>query len=194
MTERTADVVFMRERANGHAGAVFWLTGLSGAGKSTLAFGAERVLRAMGYQTYVLDGDRLRRGLNRDLGFSEADRMENMRRVGEVASLLADAGMVTIVALISPLREGREEARRLVSSNSPFHEVYVAADLATCEARDPKGLYRKAHAGELTAFTGISSPYEVPATPDLVIDTVVRPPRPAIDELVAYIRGKVGRP
>ncbi len=163
-----------RARRNRHRGGVLWLTGLSGAGKSTLAQAVERELFARGYQVYVLDGDNVRAGLNANLGFSPDDRAENIRRVGEAAALFADAGMVVITAFISPYRADRERARRAVESllgAGAFQEVHVKADLATCEARDPRGLYARARKGEIKDFTGISAPYENPDTPDLVVDT-----------------------
>jgi adenylyl-sulfate kinase len=166
-------------------GAVVWLTGLSGAGKSTLAYGAQRALRQTGRNAYVLDGDRLRSGLNRDLGFSLADRRENVRRVGEVAAMMAEAGSITLVALISPLRAGRDEARRLIPQ--AFHEVYVKASLAVCEARDPKGLYRRARMGEIAEFTGVSSPYEVPEAVELVVETERQSEEDAIRMVLRYI-------
>ncbi|MEM8915515.1 MAG: adenylyl-sulfate kinase, partial [Pseudomonadota bacterium] len=178
----TADA---RTERNGHRGAVIWLTGLSGAGKSTLAMETERRLMAEGLQTYVLDGDNVRAGLNADLGFSPDDRAENIRRVSEVAALFADAGMVVVTAFISPYRADRERARQ--AAGSAFHEIHVKADLATCEARDPKGLYRKARAGEIPEFTGISAPYEEPETCELIVDTT----EPTLDssarELVSYV-------
>ena len=158
-----------REKHNGHRGGVLWLTGLSGAGKSTLAFALEAELFARGYQVYVLDGDNVRHGLNADLGFTHRDRTENIRRVGEVAALFADAGFVCISAFISPYRADRETAR--VAAKGRFHEVYLDADVETCERRDPKGLYRKARAGKIRDFTGVSAPYEIPTSPDLVIPT-----------------------
>lgn len=158
-----------RERQNGHLGGVFWLTGLSGAGKSTLAFALEEELFARGYQVYVLDGDNVRHGLNADLGFTQKDRTENIRRVGEVAALFADAGFLCISAFISPYRADRETARR--AARGRFHEVYVDADVRTCERRDPKGLYRDARAGKIADFTGVTAPYEIPTAPDLVIRT-----------------------
>ncbi|MDQ1078873.1 adenylyl-sulfate kinase [Pseudoroseomonas cervicalis] len=158
-----------RALANGHRGGVLWLTGLPGAGKSTLAMRLLRALTDAGRQAYVLDGDNLRQGLNRDLGFREEDRRENTRRTAELARLLADAGLIVIVALISPLAAHRALARQLVGEG--FHEIYVKADLATCEARDPKGLYRKARQDQLADFTGVSAPYEPPAEPGLVVDT-----------------------
>lgn len=158
-----------RAEANGHRGGVVWLTGLSGAGKSTLAMAAQRRLFDRGDQVYVLDGDNVRLGLNKDLGFSAEARTENIRRVAEVARLFADAGMIVLTAFISPYRADREAARAIVGAN--FLEVHLDADLAVCESRDPKGLYRKARAGEIADFTGISAPYEAPDSPDLTVDT-----------------------
>jgi adenylyl-sulfate kinase len=189
MAESDAGVLSVPACAAVHSSAVFWLTGLSGAGKSTLAFGAEKILSKLGYRVCVLDGDRLRIGLNRDLGFSEADRMENMRRVAEVAVLFAEAGMVVIVALISPLSEGRELARRVAGRH--FHEIYLAADLDTCEARDPKDLYRRARAGEIPGFTGIGSRYDIPLCPDAVIDTSNKRAELSVADLVAYICAQI---
>ena len=157
-------------RRNGHTSALFWFTGLSGSGKSTLASAFEEALSKQGVHTYLLDGDNVRHGLNQDLGFSDADREENIRRIGEVAKLFVDAGVVTLSAFISPFRGDRDRVRALLAPGE-FVEVYVKADLATCEARDPKGLYRKARAGEIPDFTGITSPYEEPATPEVVVDT-----------------------
>jgi bifunctional enzyme CysN/CysC len=151
-------------------GATVWLTGLSGSGKSTVAVAAERVLVAAGRPAYVLDGDNLRHGLNADLGFSAADRAENVRRVGHVAALLADAGVVALVPLVSPYRVDRDLVRALhEEAGLPFAEVFVDTPLELCEQRDPKGLYRKARAGELTGFTGIDDPYEAPTAPELVL-------------------------
>lgn len=158
-----------REGQNGHLGGVLWLTGLSGSGKSTLAFALEEALFARGYQVYVLDGDNIRHGLNADLGFTRRDRTENIRRVGEVAALFAEAGLICISAFISPYKADRAAAR--LAAKGRFHEVYLDADLETCERRDPKGLYRKARAGQIADFTGISAPYEEPTAADLVIRT-----------------------
>ena len=158
-----------REQRNRHKGAVLWFTGLSGAGKSTLAIALEETLFKRGFQVYVLDGDNVRSGLASDLGFSHEDRTENIRRVGEVAALFAHAGVICISAFISPYREDRAIARR--AAGNKFYEVYVAADLATCEQRDPKGLYKKARAGEIQDFTGVSAPYEAPDSPEIVVDT-----------------------
>jgi bifunctional enzyme CysN/CysC len=174
-----------RVRRFGHQGGVLWLTGLSGAGKSTLAMAVEEVLFRKGYAVYVLDGDNLRAGLNADLGFVTGDRVENMRRTGEVAALFADAGFICIAALISPYAEDRARAR--AAARGGFHEVYLSADLKTCEARDPKGLYRRARAGEIAEFTGVSAPYEAPAAPELVVDTGSEPVAASIARIVAYV-------
>lgn len=179
-----------REGRNGHRGAVIWLTGLSGAGKSTLAMALERRLFARGAAVYVLDGDNVRAGLNADLGFSQADRAENIRRIGEVASLFSDAGMIVITAFISPMKRDREIARE--AAGSRFHEVYVKADLKTCEARDTKGLYKRARAGEIADFTGISAPYEPPNSPELVIDTVNLSIERCVERLLAYADSATG--
>jgi bifunctional enzyme CysN/CysC len=155
---------------NGHQPAVVWFTGLSGAGKSTIANLVERRLHALGVRTCLLDGDNVRHGLSVDLGFTEADRVENIRRVAEVAKLMVGCGLVVIVSLISPFRSEREMARGLVEQGE-FFEIFVATPLAVAEERDPKGLYRKARSGELPGFTGIDSPYEPPAAPELRLDT-----------------------
>jgi adenylyl-sulfate kinase len=159
-----------RWSASGVRGATVWLTGLSGSGKSTVASALTTLLTARGVLTYTLDGDNLRHGLNGDLGFSADDRAENVRRVGEVARLFADAGVVALVPLISPYREGRDHARALHdAAGLDFVEVFVDTPIEVCEQRDPKGLYKKARAGELKGFTGIDDPYEAPLAPDLVI-------------------------
>jgi len=159
-----------REKLNGHPGKVIWLTGLSGSGKSTIANALEMALHAEGKRTYLLDGDNVRHGLNRDLGFTDADRVENIRRVAEVARLMLDAGMIVITAFISPFRREREMARELIGHDN-FVEVYMSAPLEVCEGRDPKGLYRKARAGQLPNMSGIGSPYEVPLAPHVTIDS-----------------------
>ncbi|MEC9347587.1 MAG: adenylyl-sulfate kinase [Pseudomonadota bacterium] len=174
-----------RARRNGHKGGVLWLTGLSGAGKSTLAVAAERAMFDKGYQVYVLDGDNVRFGLNADLGFSPEDRAENIRRVGEVAALMARSGLIVVTAFISPYRSDRDRARKALPED--FHEIYVKADVATCESRDPKGLYRRARAGEIKEFTGISAPYEAPETPELVIDTAAQSVEDSLVSLLAYV-------
>jgi adenylylsulfate kinase len=168
LTWHTGDVTRAdRERMNGHRGATLWLTGLSGSGKSTVAHRVEAHLAAAGMRAYVLDGDNVRHGLNRDLGFGEADRHENIRRVAEVARLFTDAGLIAIVAFISPYRADRAAARALVGDD--FVEVYVATPAAVCEARDPKGLWARARRGELRAFTGVDAPYEPPEHTDVTI-------------------------
>mgnify|MGYP001618282257 FL=1 len=150
--------------------AIIWLTGLSGSGKSTLANALEGELFRSGQHSYLLDGDNVRMGLNKNLGFTDADRVENIRRIGEVAKLFADAGLIAITAFISPFRADRDLVRALVAPGE-FFEVYVKAPLDICEQRDPKGLYKKARAGQIKQFTGIDSPYEEPTNPELVIDT-----------------------
>jgi bifunctional enzyme CysN/CysC len=174
-----------REARSGHRGAVIWLTGLSGAGKTTLANGADRILFSRGFNTFVLDGDNLRQGLNSDLGFTPEGREENIRRVGEVAALFASAGTIVISAFISPYKADRAKAR--AAAIGSFHEIYVEAPLQTCERRDAKGLYQKARAGEIKDFTGVSAPYEVPIMPDLTIDTDAADVNSSIDQLVDYI-------
>lgn len=171
-----------RRRLNGHASGVIWLTGLSGAGKSTLANELEKRLLARGVRTYLLDGDNVRHGLNRDLGFSAEDRAENIRRVAEVSRLMVDAGLVVITAFISPFRAERRFARGLMAEGE-FVEVYVNTPLIVAERRDPKGLYKKARRGELQQFTGIDSPYEVPESPEIVVDTTTQTVQESADGL-----------
>jgi len=173
-----------RAMRSGHRGAVVWLTGLSGAGKSTIAQALERELFQRAMHTYVLDGDNIRHGLNSNLGFSPDDRVENIRRVSEVARLMADAGTVVITAFISPYRMDRSRAREIaLEGNAEFIEVFVDAPLAVCEARDPKNLYKKARAGQIREFTGIDAPYEGPEDPEIVVHT----DRQSVDESVATI-------
>mgnify|MGYP000452806876 CR=1 FL=1 len=179
----------VRAARNGHYGAVLWFTGLSGAGKSTLAMRLEQVLFARGYQVYVLDGDNVRAGLNADLGYAPKDRAENIRRVGQVAALFADAGFVVITAFISPYQADRDHARK--ASPESFHEIHIKADVATCEKRDIKGLYKKARAGLIEDFTGISAPYEEPSRPNLTIDTKSESIDACLEELIAYVDGKI---
>ena len=157
-----------RERIKGHRGACVWFTGLSGSGKSTIANELEAALNSMGIHTYLLDGDNVRHGLNKDLGFSEKERTENIRRIGEVARLFVDAGIVVLAAFISPFTKDREYVRNLMFPGS-FIEVFVNADMKTCESRDLKGLYEKARAGDIKDFTGINSPYEAPEKPEITI-------------------------
>ncbi|MDI9276959.1 adenylyl-sulfate kinase [Pantoea sp. EABMAA-21] len=158
-----------REQQHGHQGVVLWFTGLSGSGKSTVAGALEQALHRAGVSTYLLDGDNVRHGLCRDLGFSDDDRKENIRRVGEVAKLMVDAGLVVLTAFISPHRTERQMVRDLLGTGQ-FVEVFVDTPLAVCEARDPKGLYKKARAGELRNFTGIDSVYEAPDAPEIHLD------------------------
>ncbi len=179
----------LRAERNGHYGGVFWFTGLSGAGKSTLAMAVEKALFEKGFHTYVLDGDNVRHGLNSDLGFSPEDRAENIRRVGEVSALMADAGLIVITAFISPYKEDRDRARK--AAPSKFHEIYVRADLETCEKRDPKGLYKKARAGEIAQFTGIDSPYEAPENPEMTVDTQANDVEMCVAQILQYIEGCV---
>jgi bifunctional enzyme CysN/CysC len=176
-----------RSTLKGHRPGVIWMTGLSGAGKSTIANRLEQRLLASGVHTFLLDGDNVRHGLNRDLGFTEADRIENVRRVGEVARLMVDAGLVVLVSFISPFRAERELARQLVGDGR-FCEVHVDAPLEVAEARDPKGLYAKARRGLLPNFTGVDSPYEEPAEPELRIDTTVTDPDAAAEAIIGQLR------
>jgi len=173
----------------GHDGAVLWLTGLSGSGKSTLAMALEAALTALGYSCYVLDGDNLRRGLNGDLGFSAADRSENIRRAGHVAALFRDAGLICITAFISPYHEDRDRAR--AACGHAFHEVHIATSLEVCESRDPKGLYKKARAGLVPEFTGVSAPYEVPTAADLVINTANSSVQQSLEQLLCYVTSRL---
>jgi adenylylsulfate kinase len=169
----------------GHRGAVLWLTGLSASGKSSLSMALEHALTDLGYSCYVLDGDNVRHGLNANLGFSPEDRSENIRRVGEVAALFSDAGLICITAFISPYRADRARARQ--SCRAAFHEIHIATDLATCESRDPKGLYKKARSGELPEFTGVSAPYEPPHHPELIVDTAYETIEMSLATLVNYV-------
>jgi len=181
-----------RWRRNGHESGVLWLTGLSGAGKSTIALELERQLHLKGYQVYTLDGDNVRHGLCADLGFSPEDRSENIRRIGEVANLFAEAGVIVLTAFISPYQADRDLARAV--NPERFHEVFVKADLATCEQRDPKGLYVKARAGEIPEFTGISAPYEAPENPELVVDTDIHSLSNCLAVLLDYVEKEFGTP
>ncbi len=178
-----------RERANGHKGFVVWFTGLSGSGKSTLATHLDRILFDRGVTTALLDGDLLRRGLSRDLGFSDADRVEQIRRVGHAAHLMYESGLVVLVALISPFREARQEARTLVGDGR-FVEVYVDCPLEVCRSRDPKGLYGQALQGRLSQFTGISSAYEPPDHPDIHLHTNTATVHQELDQILAYLQGR----
>ncbi len=159
-----------REKLNNHRSVILWFTGLSSSGKSTLAHAVEEQLHQKGCSTFVFDGDNVRHGLCRDLGFSDMDRTENIRRIGEMSKLIIEAGVIALTAFISPFRRDRDQIRRLVSQDD-FIEIYCDCPLKVCEQRDPKGLYRRARAGEIKVFTGISSPYEIPQNPELVVDT-----------------------
>jgi bifunctional enzyme CysN/CysC len=177
-----------RERLNGHTGKVIWFTGLSGSGKSTLANALEKELHAQGKRTYILDGDNIRQGLNKDLGFTDADRVENIRRVAEVAKLMMDAGLIVMTAFISPFKAEREMARELIGAEN-FIEVFVDTPLEVCEQRDPKGLYKKARSGQLPNMTGINSPYEPPAQPDMVINSTTTTTQEAAAQINSYLVG-----
>jgi len=175
-----------RAAALGQRPSVLWFTGLSGAGKSTLANRVEEKLHAEGKRTYLLDGDNVRHGLNRDLGFTDADRVENIRRVGEVTKLMMDAGLIVLVSAISPFRSERDMARQLIDDGA-FYEIFVDADLATCEARDRKGLYARARRGEIQNFTGVDSPYEPPLSPELRVDTTAIDPDEAAEQVLKLL-------
>ncbi|MFM8415054.1 MAG: adenylyl-sulfate kinase [Planctomycetota bacterium] len=198
-----------RERAAGHKGCVLWFTGLSGSGKSTLANAVDRLLHARGCRTFVLDGDNVRLGLNAapallrerygeeaaarfGLGFGPADRAENIRRIGAVADLFAQAGIIALTAFVSPYRRDRDAVRAQLAPGD-FVEIFVQAPLEVCEGRDPKGLYKRARAGELKGFTGIDDPYEEPLAPELVVDSARRPPDELAAEVVAWLEraGKI---
>jgi adenylylsulfate kinase len=169
-------------------GATLWFTGLSGSGKSTIAFTLEHALVQRGRLAYVLDGDNIRHGLNKNLGFSAADREENIRRIGEVAKLFSDGGLLTMTSFISPYRKDRDLVRALhVEGKLPFIEVYLATPIETCEQRDPKGLYKKARAGQLKGFTGIDDPYEAPLSPELTLDATNTSPQEATVLLLDYL-------
>ncbi len=178
-----------RGRNLGQRGVTVWLTGLSGSGKSTVAIGVEKLLVESGHVAYVLDGDNIRHGLNKNLGFSPADRTENIRRVGEVAKLFTDAGLIVLTSFISPYRADRDAVRALLGAGD-FIEVYLSASLETCESRDVKGLYQKARAGQIPEFTGISAPYEAPEQPELVLDTGRQTVEESVGELLRYLEEK----
>ena len=178
-----------RERLNGHRSAVVWLTGLSGSGKSTIAVALEKALWTRGVRTYILDGDNIRHGLNKNLGFSPADRTENIRRIGEVAKLFADAGLVAVTAFISPYRADRDQVRALMRPGD-FIEVLVDCPLDICEQRDVKGLYQKARAGQIPEFTGISAPYEGPLTPELTLRTAEQSPEESAAQVLTYLAAR----
>ena len=176
-----------RSARKGQKPCVLWFTGLSGSGKSTIANLVEKKLHAAGHDTYVLDGDNVRHGLNKDLGFTDADRVENIRRVGEVARLFVDSGMIVLVSFISPFRSERRLARSLLEEGE-FIEVFVDTPLEVCEARDPKGLYKKARAGEIKNFTGIDSDYEPPERADIVLKTADLSAEKATERLISFLK------
>ncbi|WP_087973173.1 adenylyl-sulfate kinase [Oceanobacillus rekensis] len=178
-----------RANLNHHKSAVLWFTGLSGSGKSTLSVALEKELHAIGVHTYRLDGDNVRHGLNKNLGFSPEDRTENIRRIGEVANLMVDAGLLTLTAFISPYREDRDKVRELLDKDE-FLEIYVKCSLEACEDRDPKGLYKKARAGEIKSFTGIDAPYEEPDNPELIVDTENQSLEESVQVIVKYLKEK----
>jgi adenylylsulfate kinase len=175
-----------RQKLNQHRSFILWFTGLSGSGKSTLANAVEKRLFEKGIRTYLLDGDNIRQGVNQGLGFSAEDRKENIRRTGEVAKLFVDAGVIVLTALISPYQEDRQMVRELVNEDE-FIEIYVKCPLEECEKRDPKGLYRKAREGIIPNFTGISSPYEEPETPEIIVETNKIDFEEAVDHIVSYV-------
>ena len=175
-----------REKRNNHKGAVLWFTGLSGSGKSTVANAVESLLFDQGMLTYVLDGDNVRHGLNKDLGFSPADRTENIRRIGEVANLFANAGLLVCTAFISPYRNDRDQVRAICGEGN-FIEIFVECPLDECEKRDPKGLYKKARAGLIPEFTGISAPYEEPQAPELVLHSAQFSVEECAQQVLAFL-------
>ena len=176
-----------RNKLNNHRSVVLWFTGLSGSGKSTLAHSLEEKLFQKGCKTFVLDGDNVRHGLNSNLDFSEAGRTENIRRISEVSKLMLESGLIVMTAFISPINKDRSEARQLIS-NDDFIEIYCKASLETCEARDVKGLYKRARAGEITNYTGIDSPYEVPENPELTIDTDNQSLEGSVSTILSFLK------
>lgn len=175
-----------REAQNGHRGAVIWFTGLSGSGKSTLAHAVEEILHQQGCRTFVLDGDNVRHGLCGDLGFSAKDREENIRRIGEMSKLFMEAGIIVLTAFISPYRADRERVRGMVG-HGDFAEIYCDSSIEVCESRDVKGLYKKARAGQIAEFTGISSPYEIPENPELIVHTGTRDLDTCVRQVIATL-------
>ncbi|RBW68852.1 adenylyl-sulfate kinase [Bacillus taeanensis] len=175
-----------RQSLTKHKSAVLWFTGLSGAGKSTVSVAVEKELHQRGIHTYILDGDNVRHGLNKNLGFSPEDRTENIRRIGEVSKLFVDAGVVTLTAFISPYREDRDMVREL-NNEGEFIEVYVKCSVDECEKRDPKGLYKKARAGEIKGFTGIDAPYEAPENPEIVVETDKQSLEESVNQIINYL-------
>ncbi|WNO07876.1 adenylyl-sulfate kinase [Teredinibacter sp. KSP-S5-2] len=179
----------MHAELNAQRPCLLWFTGLSGSGKSTIANALELELHKLQQRTYLLDGDNVRHGLNKDLGFSDEDRVENIRRVGEVSRLFVDAGLIVLSAFISPFRSDRQIARDFFPEGE-FIEVYVSTPLAVCEERDPKGLYQKAREGVIKQFTGIDSPYEEPEAAELVLDTSVLSVRDSVEHIISYLRSQ----
>jgi len=178
-----------RQKLHGHKSLILWLTGLSGSGKSTIANSLEQKLHEQGVSTYLLDGDHLRHGLNNDLGFSPEDRRENIRRVGETAKLFVDSGIVVIATFVSPYRNDRQLVRALVQPDE-FLEIFIKCSLETCEHRDPKGLYKKARRDEIREFTGISSPYEEPENPELLVESERFSPTECSEQIMTYLKTK----
>ena len=176
-----------RQNRNGHKSAVIWFTGLSGSGKSTVSVALEKALFNEGKQTYRLDGDNVRHGLNKNLGFSPEDRTENIRRIGEVAKLMVDAGSITVTAFISPYKQDRDNVRAILEDDE-FIEVYTKCSVEECENRDPKGLYKKARYGEIPEFTGISAPYEAPDHPEIILDTEHESINQSVDRVIQYLK------
>ncbi|MEN8259114.1 MAG: adenylyl-sulfate kinase [Pseudomonadota bacterium] len=178
-----------RESLHGHKSVILWFTGLSGAGKSTLAHSVEERLHSIGCSTFVLDGDNIRHGLCGDLGFTKEDRVENIRRIGETAKLMLEAGVIAITAFISPFRSDRNFARQLVP-HGEFLEVYCRCPLSVCEQRDVKGFYKRARAGDIKDFTGISSPYEAPEKPELIVETAEKPLEECVESVIDLLRSR----
>ena len=178
-----------RHLMNGHKSCVLWFTGLSGSGKSTIANAVDQALYQQNFKSYVLDGDNIRHGLNQDLRFGKEDRKENIRRIGEVAKLFVDSGQIISTAFISPFRDDRNTIRNMFEVGE-FIEIYVKCPISICEDRDPKGLYKKARKGEIPDFTGISSPYETPITPEIIIDTTQMNIGQSVDKILSYLKKK----
>lgn len=176
-----------RQTRNGHQSVLIWFTGLSGSGKSTVSVALEKALFEDGKQTYRLDGDNVRHGLNKNLGFSPEDRQENIRRIGEVGKLMVDSGAITVTAFISPYKQDRDNVRQLFEEQE-FIEVYTQCSIETCEQRDPKGLYKKARTGEIPEFTGISAPYEPPENPEIIINTEENSVEASVNQILNYLK------
>ncbi|MFC0562380.1 adenylyl-sulfate kinase [Halalkalibacter alkalisediminis] len=187
---QTAVTKHDREQLNKHKGIVLWFTGLSGSGKSTIANALEKNLYDMLIHTYLLDGDNIRYGVNKNLGFSSKDRKENIRRIAEIRKLFVDAGIVVLVAAISPFKEDRDAARHIFDKEE-FIEIYVKCSLEECEKRDPKGLYKKARTGEIKEFTGVTQPYEEPANPDIIVDTTKQNINQSVNLIMSFIEKRI---